>query len=234
MWVLVMNQQAKRHILALKHVYNEIFAKGNLQVYEDFVAENVQVHCPSSWYLLHASELRGRISVKEIDKAYSQAFAMHNVNIHDIFIKKDKIILQWSCMGFHRASFFALPASHRHFSMQGQSAYQFDQEGKIQEVWQFWDMFTLLQQVSQLSIQPLQRDSAHDLLLRKVKQLSAREKEVLRFMLDGHTAQDTAELLVISARTVEYYFENIKNKLDCSRKKDLFKFAQILEKQNLL
>lgn len=52
--------------------------------------------------------------------------------------------------------------------------------------------------------------------------LSKREKECLKLFLNGQTAAETATQLNISRRTVESYFENIKDKLGCFSKRELF------------
>lgn len=54
--------------------------------------------------------------------------------------------------------------------------------------------------------------------------LSQREQECLNNFLDGMTAKETAAILGISHRTIEEYFANIKKKLKCKNKRDLYKF----------
>lgn len=51
--------------------------------------------------------------------------------------------------------------------------------------------------------------------------LSTREKECLELFLKGKTAKETASLLNLSRRTVESYFENIKDKLGCFSKAEI-------------
>lgn len=53
------------------------------------------------------------------------------------------------------------------------------------------------------------------------QKLSAREKECLVWFLKGKTAQQTADFLNLSRRTVETYFENIKDKLGCYSKAEI-------------
>ncbi len=48
--------------------------------------------------------------------------------------------------------------------------------------------------------------------------LTAREKEVLSYLIRGKTARDTANMLNLSTRTVEHYLESLKNKFDVSSK----------------
>jgi len=57
--------------------------------------------------------------------------------------------------------------------------------------------------------------------LKKVTGLSRQEQRCLELFKLGKSAQATAALMGLSNRTVEYYFENIKNKLGCHSKYDL-------------
>ena len=60
--------------------------------------------------------------------------------------------------------------------------------------------------------------------------LSKREKQCAKQLVVGKTAQQTADVLFISRRTVEKHIENIKIKFNCSRKVDLVK---LLVERNL-
>ena len=57
--------------------------------------------------------------------------------------------------------------------------------------------------------------------LKELFGLSPRELECLELYKLGETAQSTAAILGLSQRTVESYFDNIKNKLGCSSKSEL-------------
>jgi DNA-binding CsgD family transcriptional regulator len=56
--------------------------------------------------------------------------------------------------------------------------------------------------------------------------LSSREKEILKYMIDGLSASAIAAMIHLSPRTVEHYVINIKNKLDC------FSKAELIQKGN--
>ena len=70
--------------------------------------------------------------------------------------------------------------------------------------------------------------------LRQALALSRREKDCLHLMLQGMTAARIAEELKLSKRTVEHYFENIKNKLCCTTKSELFALTLSLKELGLL
>ncbi len=48
---------------------------------------------------------------------------------------------------------------------------------------------------------------------RKKSVLSPREVEVLKFIVQGYSAKETAEMLSLSHRTVERHIDNARNKL---------------------
>ncbi len=64
--------------------------------------------------------------------------------------------------------------------------------------------------------------------------LSARERECLRLLIEGKSAKETAMLLGLSRRTIEFYFENIKDKLACWSKQEVFQIAKTLADLGLL
>lgn len=70
--------------------------------------------------------------------------------------------------------------------------------------------------------------------VKKAKALSVRERECMKLLVAGKSAKETGILLDLSPRTVEFYFENIKNKLCCSAKYELFSLAKKFEELYLI
>lgn len=62
------------------------------------------------------------------------------------------------------------------------------------------------------------------LVLPNVKQLTNREYEIVRLLIDGKTSKETATILNLSIRTVENHFQNLRKKFHCKSK------TQILQK----
>lgn len=71
-------------------------------------------------------------------------------------------------------------------------------------------------------------------LLKKVAQLSKRERQCLKMLLLGKSAKESANELNLSYRTVEFYLENIKNKLNCNGKRELCMIGRDFENLGLL
>lgn len=70
--------------------------------------------------------------------------------------------------------------------------------------------------------------------IEKAKKLSLRERQCLKLLIADKSAKETASILGLSSRTVEHYFENIKNKLSCWSKHEVLQIAKNLESLELL
>ena len=57
------------------------------------------------------------------------------------------------------------------------------------------------------------------------QQLTDREREILKLVVEGHTAREIADILVISPKTVEWYKTSLMAKINIHKKTDLIKFA---------
>ena len=57
------------------------------------------------------------------------------------------------------------------------------------------------------------------------QQLTDREREVLKLVVEGHTAREIADMLVVSPKTVEWYKTSLMNKLNIHNRTELIKFA---------
>jgi len=55
--------------------------------------------------------------------------------------------------------------------------------------------------------------------------LTDREREVLKLVVEGHTAREIADMLVVSPKTVEWYKTSLMSKLNIHNKTDLIRFA---------
>ncbi|MFC1999263.1 response regulator [Chloroflexota bacterium] len=57
------------------------------------------------------------------------------------------------------------------------------------------------------------------------QQLTDREREVLKLVVEGCTARQIADMLVVSPKTVEWYKSSLMNKLGIHNRMDLIRFA---------
>jgi DNA-binding CsgD family transcriptional regulator len=68
----------------------------------------------------------------------------------------------------------------------------------------------------------------------KAEMLSQRERQCLKLLLQGKSSKETAAALKLSPRTIESYFENIKNKLSCWSKNEVFQAAKRFDELGML
>jgi DNA-binding NarL/FixJ family response regulator len=57
------------------------------------------------------------------------------------------------------------------------------------------------------------------------EQLTDREREVLKLVVEGYTAREIADMLVLSRKTVEWYKTSLMDKLSIRNRTDLIKYA---------
>lgn len=57
------------------------------------------------------------------------------------------------------------------------------------------------------------------------QQLTAREREVLKLVAEGHTSREIADILIVSNKTVDWYKGSLMKKLNIHSRVDLIKYA---------
>lgn len=78
------------------------------------------------------------------------------------------------------------------------------------------------------------KDLGKESEIMKIGLLSKRERQCIQLLLKGKSAKETANFLQLSHRTIEFYFENIKNKLCCTSKQEIFAIGKDFEELGLL
>jgi DNA-binding CsgD family transcriptional regulator/predicted ester cyclase len=227
----------KKMIALVRRLFEEQANRGSISLYEDIFFPELIIHGPAS-----NQETHGIPNAKKLDHSYFKAYQGMKFTIEDIQAIQDKVFVRWICRGKHAGKFKGIHPKNPEFSIAGLSIYRM-LNGKIREIWQYWDRLGLLEQIGEVRIQsPVEPGYYHNILksldmekyLEGVSFLTQRERDCLQCLLEGKTAKETANLYKLSHRTVESYFEKIKRKLNCRTKRDLFTAAQILEKLELL
>lgn len=146
---------ATESISIVRDFLSQHFQKRNVSIDKKFCADDVKIHCPVSWHLLHSSEIDGINAASEIDDVYCSAFEVTNFEIEDIFSSISdplKVSVRWGVEGLHVNDYFGLKATNKTFMVTGISIYTLNEQGKIAEVWQSWDMLGLLDQIGVLQL----------------------------------------------------------------------------------
>ncbi len=230
-------KRIQANIAVVRRLLDGMLSESHIELYDELLDINIRMHGPATGH-----EERGLAKAKELDLALAHAFNKRTMEIHDIFGCDDRVVVYWTCRFLHKGDYEGIAPRLAEGVVSGISIYRLA-HNKIIEVWQAWDRLGLFDQIAQVKIVPEQNsnDSSYELLrafgmeqhIDKAR-LSKREQQCLRYLLEGKTAKETAECLGISFRTVESYFENIKDKLNCQTKREIFKAAQILNKLDIL
>lgn len=231
-------EKRERDFFMVRSLFDQKMGKSNGALYDELFSETVCVYGPATGQVI-----KGLDAVKRADAGINRIYPEKKFTIQELFAHENKIIVHWICTGLHKGESKNSNSKRREFSVAGVSIYQIP-DTKINEVWHFWDRLGILEQVGEVHVRPNPVETSYyteilkglgvEVYSQKASLLSKRERECLIFLLQGKTAKETATNLGLSPRTVESYFENIKKKLKCWSKGELFETAQILERLGLL
>lgn len=215
----------------VKQFLKRLTNKRTIQHYDDFLHQDVIIHDS-----ILGEPIEGLQNAKRIDIDQNPA-CQESFTIEEVLEHQDRVIVRWVSKGKFIRKVAPPP------DIFGLSIFRF-QEQKITEIWHYWDRLALLGKlgknllkvdmpklVDKIDVKSI-GDEKEYVNLRAL--LTNRERDCLKGLVDGKTAKDTAEMYGISARTVESYFEKIKEKFKCPTKRDLFKVAKVLEELQLL
>lgn len=135
---------AKQNTTLVKRMFEEVFNKGNLNVLDEILENNVTVYDAS----LH-NEKGNFKAFKEAQLNYHRAFPNMKVKIDDIFAEGDKVIVRWTATGTHSGELQGIAPTNQAVKITGISINNF-KNGKIVEIYQTWDRLGLLEQIREI------------------------------------------------------------------------------------
>lgn len=111
---------------------------------DDLLALNLQLHDP-----VVKGAKSGIQTYKEAELGYIQAFPNKKVTIDNIFSSEDQVAVHWTCVGTQEGPFEGHAPTNRRIKISGVSTYRIS-NAKINEIWQVWDYYGLLDQLGEL------------------------------------------------------------------------------------
>lgn len=227
-------QVEENNIQLVQELLKGMLDPENLSKYDQFFAENIRMHGPFNGY---EGDLDLSVA-KEFDAWLAKTVRKEKMDVQDIFAHEDKVIVYWvlHCVQSQ---------TEKKHIISGTSMYRIA-DHKIHEIWQSWDTSSLSAMLANdpdfSSPQAFLEGAKNDPITlfglegyrKQVDALSDRERECLQQLLLGKTATEIGQALHLSPRTVESYLENLKEKLSCHSKRELFSRAQLLSKLKLL
>jgi len=133
----------KENIATIKYIHAEM-AKGNIDVFDEFLTDNYVRHCqamPPELQEIHGSE-----KVKAFVGDFISAITDFNETFDVIMADSDKVAYVTTMTGIQTGSMGGLPATGKKFSVVNIIIQRFE-NGKIAETWVSWDNLAMLSQL---------------------------------------------------------------------------------------
>ena len=125
-----------------RRVVEEGFSQGNVDVFDELVADNFQNHDTSAPPDLPP----GREGLKELARFYKSAFPDAEVVVEDQIAEGDRVVTRYSARGTHQGDFAGIPATGRQVTVSGIGIDRIE-GGKIVESWNEVNQLGMLQQL---------------------------------------------------------------------------------------
>lgn len=125
----------------MRRVNNELYGEGNLDLIDDYVAENYVEYNSAS-----PEPIRGRDGYRENVQMVRSAFPDMDVITEDLIVTDETAVNHWTITGTHEGAAMGIEPAGRHVEFSGISIGRFD-DGKVVEGRTIVDMYGLMQQL---------------------------------------------------------------------------------------
>lgn len=115
--------------------------KGNWHVIDEVLGADYV-----SWDTGRSEPLRGRESLREWLRAYSDAFPDGRLTVHDQVAEGGKVATRWSARGTHAGEIAGIEATGKEVTVSGLTISTLE-GGKVVEQWTTWDRLGMLVQL---------------------------------------------------------------------------------------
>ena len=125
-----------------RRFFEEVFAKGKLNVLDEIIAKDHVNSGPGSLPGLPT----GPEGVKQLVTVYHNAFPDVRFTIDEQIAEGDKVVTRWTAGGTHQGELVGIPATGKSSTVTGITVDRFA-NGKITETWGIFDQFGMMQQL---------------------------------------------------------------------------------------
>jgi steroid delta-isomerase-like uncharacterized protein len=124
----------------MRRYYGEVWAKGNLVVADELVADSFVDHMPMP------DQRPGRDGHNDAVLAIRSAFPDLQLTIEDVLGEGDRVVGRWTMRAAHSGELMGIPATGKPVEMQGIDIVRIE-SGRIAEMWHIEDVLGLLIQI---------------------------------------------------------------------------------------
>ena len=138
-----MSTEANKAVI--HRLFEDVFNRGDVDVIDEIVAENVIGHDATSDEPKH-----GRASVKQVAILFRTAFPSAHYPLADLIAEEDKVVARWGLQGIHQAEFMGVAPTQRAVKVTGIVIYRL----AVQKIVEYWGNFDTLGLMRQLGVMP--------------------------------------------------------------------------------
>ena len=124
-----------------RHVLEEVFNAGNLDVIDEIISEDYVHHDPAM-----PEEGHGREHLKEFARMYRSAFPDIHIEVEDQIAEGDRVATRWRGTGTHEGELMGISPTGNRVTVVGNTIERIA-EGQIAETWDNYDALGMMQQL---------------------------------------------------------------------------------------
>ena len=117
-------------------------------VYNDKRVDLVsQIFAPEYVGHVNAHDIVGAEAAAGFISGFLQGIPDAFYDVHERMESGDRVICRWTCTGTQTGNFYGMPATGKKVDCKGITIFRIS-NGKIAELWNVWDQYTLVQQLT--------------------------------------------------------------------------------------
>ena len=124
----------------------EIFTQGKLDVADEIYASDFV-----DYDLVLPQTMNGPEEMKEYVAMYRSAFPDLRVTLEDQVAEGDKVVNRWTAQGTHQGEYMGVAPTGKEVEFAGMHISRINEEGKIAENWEVYDLMGLMRQIGAVS-----------------------------------------------------------------------------------
>lgn len=123
--------------VALK--FYEVYNAHKLDLLDEILSDSYVGH-------VNAHDIKGADAAKGFIGGFIEGIPDANYEVVDTFVNENKVITRWVCTGTQTGNFFGSEPTGKSIDVTGITIFEVI-DGKINQLWNNWDQFTLVQQL---------------------------------------------------------------------------------------
>tara|TARA_A100001011_G_scaffold132422_3_gene139555 strand:+ start:1640 stop:2038 length:399 start_codon:yes stop_codon:yes gene_type:complete len=119
--------------------FYEVYNTKNLELINSIFTDDYIGH-------VNAHDIVGAENAKGFIGGFIKGIPDAFYDVNEIFESEDKVISRWTCTGKQTGEFYGMPPTGKSIDVKGITIFKIS-EGKIAELWNCWDQYTLVEQL---------------------------------------------------------------------------------------